>query len=166
MIGGYIMNDGSCMMLLDKQGAMIKVPREPRKPFSFKNKDNELMEDYIDARIGNYVILDMEQIEYLEKIQDMENQEHQFEGYWRMSFDRAFSISRGGLGIVLVNPKNIVHPHAIRLEFACTNNEEEYEALIQGMILAQEMKIKHIIVIGDSELVINQVTQRYKNKKE
>jgi hypothetical protein len=43
------MNDGSCMMLPGKEGAMIKVPREPRKPFSFKKKDNELMEDYIDV---------------------------------------------------------------------------------------------------------------------
>jgi hypothetical protein len=55
MIRGYIMNDGSCMMFPDKGGAMIKVPREPRRPFSFKKKDNELMEDYIDAGIKNYV---------------------------------------------------------------------------------------------------------------
>jgi hypothetical protein len=34
MIGAYIMNDGSCMMLPDKEGAMIKVPCEPRRPFS------------------------------------------------------------------------------------------------------------------------------------
>jgi hypothetical protein len=33
MIGGYIMNDGSYMMLPDKEGAVIKVPREPRRPF-------------------------------------------------------------------------------------------------------------------------------------
>jgi ribonuclease HI len=51
-----------------------------------------------------------------------------------------------------------MHPHVIRLEFACTNNEVEYETLIQVMILAQEMKIEHIIVIGNSKLVINQVT--------
>jgi ribonuclease HI len=56
--------------------------------------------------------------------------------------------------------------HAIKLEFACTNNEVEYEALIQGLILAQEMNIDHLIVTSDSELVINQVTQRYKIKKE
>jgi hypothetical protein len=51
------------MMLLDKEGAMIKVPHEPRRPFSFKNKDNELMEDYIDVWIKKYAILDMEQNE-------------------------------------------------------------------------------------------------------
>jgi ribonuclease HI len=166
MIGGYIMNDGSCMMLPGKEGAMIKVPREPRKPFSFKKKDNELMEDYIDVGIGNYVILDMEHNEILEQVQDMENQECLFEGYWRMSFDGACSNSGNGVGIVLMSPNKVVHPHAIRLEFSCTNNEAEYEALIQGMILAQEMKIEHLIVTGDSELVINQVTQRYKIKKE
>jgi ribonuclease HI len=59
-----------------------------------------------------------------------------------------------------------VHPHGIRIEFACTNNEAEHEAFIQRMILAQEMKIEHLIVIGDFELVINKVTQRYNIKKE
>jgi hypothetical protein len=59
MIRGYIINDGSCMMFPDKYKAMIKVPHEPRRPFSFKNKDNELMEDYIDVGMGNYAILDM-----------------------------------------------------------------------------------------------------------
>ena len=34
------------------------------------------------------------------------------------------------------------------------------------MILAHEMKVEHLVVIGDLELVINQVTQRYKIKKE
>jgi hypothetical protein len=66
MIGGYIKNDGSCMMLPGKEGEMIKVPRDPIKHFSFKNKDNELMEDYTDDGIINYAILDMKQNENLE----------------------------------------------------------------------------------------------------
>jgi hypothetical protein len=141
MIEIYLMNDGSCMMFPGKEGAMIKVPREPRKPFSFKKKDNEPMEDYIDVGIGNYAILHMEHIEILEKIQYMENQENSFEGYWRISFDGACSSSGSGVGVVLVSPGKIIHPHAIRLEFSCTNNKEEYKVLIQGMIIAQEMKI-------------------------
>jgi len=130
MIEGYIMNNGSYMMLPGKYRAMIKVPHEPRKLFSFKKKDNKLMEDYIDAGIKNYAILDMEQTKSLDKIQDMENKEHPLEGFWRISFDGAFSSSNSGVGIVLVSPRNIVHPHAMILEFACTNNEVEYEALI------------------------------------
>jgi ribonuclease HI len=72
-----------------------------------------------------------------------------------MSFDGACSSSGSGVGIVLISLEKIMHPHAIRLEFSCTNNGEKYEALIQGMILTQEMKVEHLIVIGDSELVIN-----------
>jgi ribonuclease HI len=83
-----------------------------------------------------------------------------------MSFDGACSSSGSGVGIFLINSINIVHPHAIRLEFVCTNNEAEYKALIQGMILAQGMRIEHLIVTRDFELVINQFTQRYKIKKE
>jgi hypothetical protein len=49
------------------------------------------MEDYIDAGIGNYAILDMEHIEILDQIQDTEDQENLFEGYWRMSFNGACS---------------------------------------------------------------------------
>jgi len=131
------MNDGSCMMLPGKEGAMMKVPHETMKPFSFKKKYNELIEDYIDAEIGNYAILDMEHSEILEKIQETDDQEHSFEGYWRKSFDGACLSSESGVGVVLVSPDKIIHPCAIRLEFACTNNEEEYEALIQGMILAK-----------------------------
>lgn len=73
MIGGYIMNDGSCMMIPGKEGVMIKVPCEPINPFSFKKKDNELMEDYINVEIGNYVILDMEHNESLERFRGMGN---------------------------------------------------------------------------------------------
>jgi ribonuclease HI len=53
-----------------------------------------------------------------------------------MSFDGACSNSGSRVGIVLISPNKVVHPHAIRLEFSCTNNEAEYEAFIQEMILA------------------------------
>jgi len=34
------------------------------------------------------------------------------------------------------------------------------------MILAQEMNIEHLIVTSDSESIINQITHKYKNKRE
>lgn len=58
MIEGYIMNDGNCMMLPNKDGTMVRVPREVRKPFSFRKKENELMKNYLDAGMGNYVAFD------------------------------------------------------------------------------------------------------------
>jgi hypothetical protein len=38
MIGGYIMKDKICMKLLNKDGTMIRVPREIRKHFFFQKK--------------------------------------------------------------------------------------------------------------------------------
>ena len=125
------------------------------------------MEYYIDDGIENYVILDMAHNERLEQVQGAGNQDFLFEGYWRMSFDGACSKSGNGVGIVLLSPSKTLHPHDVRLEFSCKKfNEAKYEALIQGMILAQEMKIEHKIVTSDSKLVINIVTQKYKIKKE
>jgi ribonuclease HI len=83
-----------------------------------------------------------------------------------MSFDGAYSKLGSKVGIVLICLDKTTHPHTIRLEFPCTNSEVEYEYLIQGMILAQGVKKEHLIVTGDLDLVINQVTQKYKIKKE
>jgi len=78
-----------------------------------------------------------------------------FEGYWRILLDGACSNSHNGVVIDLMSPSKIVPPHDIRIEFSCTNDEVEYESLIQVMILEQEMKIEHLIVTLESELVIN-----------
>ncbi|XP_059635856.1 uncharacterized protein LOC132278044 [Cornus florida] len=50
---------------------------------------------------------------------------------------------------------------SIRLEFNATNNEAEYEALIAGLKLAKELKIKNLIAYSDSQLVIRQVNGDY-----
>jgi ribonuclease HI len=160
MIKGYIMNDGSCMMLPDKYEEMIKVSHESRSSFSFKKKDNELMEDYIDVGIENYAILDMDKLKTW-RIKTIILRDTG--GCHLMDLVQSFG---SGVGIIFINQEKIVNPHAIRLKFVCTNNEAEYEDFIQGIIIAQEMKIEHLIVTGDSELVINQITHRYKIKKE
>jgi len=45
-----------------------------------------------------------------------------------------------------------------------TNNVAEYQALLNGLLLAQEKGIKHLQVYGDSKLVIEQVTGNWKVK--
>eukprot|EP00253_Pinus_taeda_P004312 PITA_04312 len=44
-----------------------------------------------------------------------------------------------------------------RLEFECTNNTTEYEALVQGLYKAIGLKVQYLKVFGDSEIVIKQV---------
>jgi hypothetical protein len=95
MIGGYIMNDGSCMMLPHKNGTMVRVPREVRKSVSFRKKENELMRNYLDVGMGNYVVFYSEQLNI-----PKQEKENYFQGYWKMSFDGACSKSRNGAGII------------------------------------------------------------------
>jgi hypothetical protein len=42
-------------------------PRETRKLKSFRKKENEVLENYIDVRIGNYVVLSPEQVNPLKQ---------------------------------------------------------------------------------------------------
>lgn len=44
----------------------------------------------------------------------------------------------------------------------CSNNEAEYMALIMGLRLLKGMGASRIEVYGDSELVVKQVTHKYK----
>ena len=43
------------------------------------------------------------------------------------------------------------------MEFECTNNDAQYEVLIQGLRKTIYLKVKSIEVFGDSRLVIKQV---------
>ena len=57
--------------------------------------------------------------------------ENYFQGYWKMSFDGACSKFGNKAWIIFKSPEVVIYSHAIRLEFPCTNNEAEYEELIQ-----------------------------------
>jgi ribonuclease HI len=46
---------------------------------------------------------------------------------------------------------------ACKLEFNCTNNVAKYEALIQGLRKATDLRIQAIRVVGDSQIVTKQV---------
>jgi len=84
-----------------------------------------------------------------------------------MSFDGACSKSRNKARIIFKSPKAIIYPHSIRVEFPRTNNEAEYQALIQGMIISIQMKVENLVVIGDSKLIIitpeENITSKGKN---
>jgi ribonuclease HI len=44
-----------------------------------------------------------------------------------------------------------------RLEFECTNNTIEYEALVQGLKKDIDLGVKELKVFGDSEIIVRQV---------
>ena len=62
-----------------------------------------------------------------------------------------------GAGCVLIDPKKNKHFLSCRLEFECTNNTAEYEALVQGLRKAIELKVENLKVYGDSEIIVKQI---------
>ncbi|XP_062021384.1 uncharacterized protein LOC133737941 [Rosa rugosa] len=78
---------------------------------------------------------------------------------WTLFFDGSATSNGGGggAGVVLTDPAGNTKALSFKLNFPCTNNTAEYEAFIIGMSTAVEMGVKNINIIGDSNLVINQM---------
>ena len=56
--------------------------------------------------------------------------------------------------------------YAVKLQFAATNNEAEYEALLTGLSVAKALGAKNLIIQADSQLIIGQVKGDYEAKEE
>ena len=54
----------------------------------------------------------------------------------------------------------------MRLDFPATNNEIEYETLLEGMTMVQKMEGKSIKLFSDSRLVVGQVKGEFEAKDE
>ena len=76
---------------------------------------------------------------------------------WRVYVDGAANHRRSGVGLVLVSPERIMIEKYLRLGFSATNNEVEYDALLEGMIIVQKMGGKAVELFFDSRLVVGQV---------
>nr|GEU74075.1 reverse transcriptase domain-containing protein [Tanacetum cinerariifolium] len=63
----------------------------------------------------------------------------------------------GGAGLVLIDPVGAEYTYSIRLNFASTNNEAEYEALLEGLQIAEKIKVRALKVKVDSKLVACQL---------
>ncbi|XP_074374355.1 uncharacterized protein LOC141714753 [Apium graveolens] len=82
--------------------------------------------------------------------------------WWILHVDGAVNNGGAGVGIVLVSPEGHHLMSAIHLKFYATNNDAEYEALINGLKITLEMGVQNLIARSDSELVVNQVNGGFK----
>src|SRR5207247_4975602 len=81
--------------------------------------------------------------------------------YWTMYFDGSLMIEGVGVGIVLISPTGERLKYVLQIYFPASNNAAEYEALLHGLRIAVSLKIRRLVVRGDSELVVNQVQKEY-----
>lgn len=61
-------------------------------------------------------------------------------GYWILRFDGSKSKQGVGAGFELIIPKGKTYFFSHRLQFHCTNNVAEYEALVHGLLVALRKK--------------------------
>ena len=72
-----------------------------------------------------------------------------------MYFDGYISKIGVGVGVYIIYPIRDFKDLYYKLNFECTNNVVEYQALLLGLNDLKDMGVKRIEVFGDSELVIN-----------
>ena len=76
---------------------------------------------------------------------------------WKVYVDGAVNQRGSRMGLVLVSLEKTVIEKSLRIGFSATNNETEYEALLQGMAMVQKMGGKTVEMFSDSRLVVGQV---------
>jgi ribonuclease HI len=79
------------------------------------------------------------------------------DGMWHMHFNGSCSNEGNRAGIILYSPVGKIHNFSYRLEFSCTNNVTEFEALLLGIENAYNLGCGHLTIFGDFELVVNLV---------
>ncbi|XP_052204113.1 uncharacterized protein LOC127809393 [Diospyros lotus] len=70
---------------------------------------------------------------------------------WTLFVDGSSSVGGSGAGILLQGPNGQAWPYALHFEFNASNNEAEYEALIAGLRLAEQMGVRDLEVTGEFE---------------
>jgi ribonuclease HI len=76
---------------------------------------------------------------------------------WGLYFDGSVYSKGQGAGCVIISPSGMYIDLSIRLEFACTNNQLEYEYLLHGLEYLRDVGARDLDVFGDSNLIVQQI---------
>jgi ribonuclease HI len=83
------------------------------------------------------------------------------DGMWHMHIDGSCSSEGNGVGIIVYSIVGKINIFFYRLEFGCTNNVTEFEALLLGIENAYNLDCGHLTIFGEFELVVNLVCKIY-----
>ena len=84
---------------------------------------------------------------------------------WTLRFDGSSIAVSSGARIVLFRDDGEAVSKSFKLDFPYSNNVAEYEAYLTGLAVAWEMGIKHLKVVGDSNLIICQARGEFSLKE-
>ncbi|XP_020222111.1 uncharacterized protein LOC109804692 [Cajanus cajan] len=78
------------------------------------------------------------------------------EHWWTLHVDGSSNCQGSGAGVILEGPKGITLEQSLRFRFKASNNQAEYEALLAGLRLAEDMGALRIKCRTDSKVVAEQ----------
>jgi ribonuclease HI len=78
---------------------------------------------------------------------------------WRIYFDGSLRLQGAGAGNLFITAGGEQLKYALQLLFPASNNVAEYEALVHGLSVAISLRIKRLMVYGDSLVVTSQVNK-------
>jgi len=90
----------------------------------------------------------------------------QEQDFWRLYCDGASRGNPGpaGAGCALYNPQGELAAQASEFLGEATNNVAEYRALLLGLKLARDQGVTRLRIFADSQLLVRQLTGRYRVK--
>jgi ribonuclease HI len=83
---------------------------------------------------------------------------------WTVFCDGSWGTFGAGSADVLVAPSKVRTCYAARLDFSCTNNIAEYEALLLGLRKLKAMGIRRVILKTDSQVISGHVNKKQQGK--
>ncbi|XP_059070727.1 uncharacterized protein LOC131860348 [Cryptomeria japonica] len=150
-----ITNDEQKVVELLEDEVTGEIPPE-QEAFLNESIDSDPFSNYHATSLGTYCIFEEDQL--IPKLtKDLFSEDQLSSTLWTLHFDGAKCKMGSKAGVCLTAPTGEQIRKSFRLQFACSNNEAEYEGLIQGLNMAEKMGIKKLKVLGDSKLVVHQV---------
>ena len=84
---------------------------------------------------------------------------------WVMKFDGSSTTQSKGVGVVLYHEEDEATTLSFKLEFPCSKNTAECEAYLTRLATTLKMGVKHLKVLGDSNLVVCQTKGSFSLKE-
>uniref|UniRef100_A0A2N9H2V5 RNase H type-1 domain-containing protein n=1 Tax=Fagus sylvatica TaxID=28930 RepID=A0A2N9H2V5_FAGSY len=85
---------------------------------------------------------------------------------WTAHINGSSTKNTSRIGIILKSPEGDIIKQAIRLQYATTTNEAEYEALLTRLKLAKILGATELDIRSDSQFIVGQVNGDYEAKEE
>ena len=78
---------------------------------------------------------------------------------WKLFFDGSACVEGSGIGVILVAPGGQSFEFSFRIGYGdkCSNNQAEYEALLRGLKVLQDISADSVEPFGDTMLVVQQI---------